>query len=386
MPRARAAAVVLTTALVCAAALALPVGAASGSDSATEADTALDKALARFVARPDGPPGIAVVVQRGSEPVLDQAGTEVVEVNTPFQLGDHTRVASVAKAYSGATSLAEVSAGALSLDSTVGKVLTGMPSAWAGVTLAQLLQHTSGIPDFSRSKDFLQALQADLLTAPSPATLVSYVFAEPLRFSPGSKYHYSNTDNILVGLMVEAATAHPYEDELQAKVATPLGLTETSLPSGNTMPAPYVHGYDISDHANPEDVSELLAAGWTWASGGVVATPGDANAFIRGYVGGKLYDAATRKAQMTFRPGKSEPTGPGTNSAGLGVFRYETRCGTFYGHTGNTPGYTQFVAASNDGTRSASVSVNGQITPNVNKSAFPALRKIFELAVCAAAS
>jgi len=130
----------------------------------------------------------------------------------------------------------------------------------------------------------------------------------------------------------------------------------------------------------------LFAAGWTWASGGVVAAPGDANAFVRGYVGGQLFDAATRKAQLTFRAGSSEPPGPGTNSAGLAVFRYQTKCGTFYGHTGNTPGYTQFVAASKDGTRSASVSINAQITPTVNKSAFPALRKIFELAVCAAAS
>jgi D-alanyl-D-alanine carboxypeptidase len=103
-------------------------------------------------------------------------------------------------------------------------------------------------------------------------------------------------------------------------------------------------------------------------------------------VGGQLFDAATRKAQLTFRAGSSEPPGPGTNSAGLALFRYQTKCGTFFGHTGNTPGYTQFVAASNNGTRSASVSVNAQITPTVNKSAFPALRKIFELAVCAAAS
>jgi D-alanyl-D-alanine carboxypeptidase len=372
----------LVAAIACCVALTVPAGALSR----TSADFALDQALAKFVARSDGPPGIAVAVQRGPAVLLHQAGSLIAGERTRFELTDHTRVASVAKAYSGATSLAEVSAGALALDSTVGKVLTGMPSTWADVTLAQLLQHTSGIPDFSRSKDFAQALQANLLTPPPPATLVSYVFTEPLLFSPGSKYHYSNTDNILVGLMVEAVTGHSYEDELQAKVATPLGLTQTSLPAGNTMPTEYVHGYDISDPKAPEDVSELFAAGWTWASGGVVATPGDANAFIRGYVGGKLFDAATRKAQMTFRPGNSEPTGPGTNSAGLGVFRYETRCGTFYGHTGNTPGYTQFVAASKDGTRSTSVSVSAQITPNVNKAAFPALRKIFELAVCAAAS
>ena len=322
-------------------ALALPAGAASGNS----ADTRLDKALAAFVARSDGPPGIAVVVQRGNNPVLHEAGTAVVGQDQPITLDDHTRVASVAKAYSGATSLAEVSAGKLALDSTIGAVLTGMPATWADITLTQLLQHTSGLVDFSNSKEFGQALTASLLVPPPPEQLVSYVFADPLLFTPGSKYHYSNTDNILVGLMVQAATGQSYESELQAKVAQPLGLTATSLPSDSFMPDPYVHGYDIENPKQPEDASELFAAGWTWASGGVVATPGEANAFVRGYVGGELFDAATRKAQLTFRAGSSEPPGPGTNAAGLAVFRYQTKCGTFYGHTGNTPGYTQFVAS-----------------------------------------
>ncbi len=374
--------VLVSVALVALFAFSLPAGAASGNS----ADTKLDQALAAFVARSDGPPGIAVVVQRGANPVLHEAGTAVVGQDQPITLDDHTRVASVAKAYSGATSLAEVSAGKLALDSTVGSTLTGMPAAWADITLTQLLQHTSGLADFSNSKEFGAALTASLLVPPPPEQLVSYVFADPLLFTPGSKYHYSNTENILVGLMVQAATGQSYESELAAKVAAPLGLTQTSLPSDSFMVDPYVHGYDIENPKQPENVSELFAAGWTWASGGVVATPAEANAFVRGYVGGELFDAATRKAQLTFRSGSSEPPGPGTNAAGLAVFRYQTRCGTFYGHTGNTPGYTQFVASSKDGTRSAAVSVNAQITPTVNKKAFPALRAIFELAVCAAAA
>jgi D-alanyl-D-alanine carboxypeptidase len=369
-------------ALVALVALTLPAAAASGNS----ADTKLDRALAAFVARKDGPPGVAVVVQRGTNPVLHQAGTAIVGTDTPFALDDHTRVASVAKAYSGATSLAEVSKGSFQLDSTIGKTLTGMPATWADITLAQLLQHTSGIVDFSKSKAFGQALTANLLDPLPPEQIVAFAFDDPLLFTPGSRYHYSNTDNFLVGLMVEAATGGAYPDALAKDVTQPLGLDGTSLPTGADLADPFIHGYDIADPANPEDVSTVVAAGWSWASGGVVATPGDANAFVRGYVGGKLFDATTRTAQMTFRPGKSEPTGPGRNSAGLGVFRYQTRCGTFYGHTGNTLGYTQFVASTKDGTRSTAVTVNGQITPNTNESAFPALRKIFELAVCAAAA
>jgi D-alanyl-D-alanine carboxypeptidase len=106
--------------------------------------------------------------------------------------------------------------------------------------------------------------------------------------------------------------------------------------------------------------------------------------FVRGYVSGKTTNAATRAAQFTFVPGGSEPPGPGENAAGLALFRYTTRCGTVYGHTGNIPGYTQFVAATEDGQRSVSVSVNAQIAPQVNAAHFSELRQIWELGVCAA--
>jgi D-alanyl-D-alanine carboxypeptidase len=83
------------------------------------------------------------------------------------------------------------------------------------------------------------------------------------------------------------------------------------------------------------------------------------NDFIRGYVGAKLYGPETQAQQTDlFIPGgESGPPGPGINSASLALFRYETPCGVVYGHTGNTPGYTQFAVASPDGTRSATMAM-----------------------------
>jgi D-alanyl-D-alanine carboxypeptidase len=207
-----------------------------------------------------------------------------------------------------------------------------------------------------------------------------------LLFDSGSKYRYSNSDNIAVALMVEAATGRSYEGQLQKQVYGPLGLRKTTLPAGPNLREPYIHGYDLSE-SPPEDGSELLAAGWAWASGGIVSTPADLNTFIRAYVRGDLFDLRTRTQQRkVFEGGGSEPPGPGENSAGLGVFRYETMCGTVWGHTGNIPGgYTQFMAASPYGSRSATVSVNSRLTPTVgDPEAFKALRRAEVLAVCAA--
>jgi D-alanyl-D-alanine carboxypeptidase len=80
----------------------------------------------------------------------------------------------------------------------------------------------------------------------------------------------------------------------------------------------------------------------------------------------------------------SAPPGPGANAVGLGIFRYTTPCGVVYGHTGNTLGYTQFIAATADGTRSLSVSVSTQISATTNAERLPDLEAVFGAAVCAA--
>ncbi|MET0420603.1 MAG: serine hydrolase domain-containing protein [Acidimicrobiia bacterium] len=372
--------VLITLALVCAAAFA----STATAGAATSAADTLDAALAKFIAKDGASPGISVVVQGSGSPELHTAGVANVDTDAPIALNDQMRMASVAKAYSGAAAAALVGDGKLEFSTTIGEVLPDQPSTWSKITLAQLMQHTSGIADFSGSKDFRAAVQASPDVSPPPAQLPTYVAKDPLLFTPGSKYKYSNTDNILIGLMVAAVTNSTYEQQLASLVYGPMSLKSTSLPSGVAMPSPYVHAYVVDPPNAPEDVSEPFAAGWAWASGGIVATPADANAFVRGYVSGATIPESVSKQQFKFRAGHSEPIGPGKNSVGLSVFRYETKCGTVYGHTGNTAGFTQFAASDRKGEHSVVVSVNAQITPNSNAKLFVDLRRIYELGVCAA--
>lgn len=385
----------LATALLVASGIALaatPSGDAAGemgakTTSPRAADAALDGALKRLVARHGGPPGVIAIVQRGKHREVHAFGVGNVKTERPMRAGDRMRIASAAKAFSGGVALSLVSKGKLSLDDTIGERLPRLPDRWSKVTLRQLLNHTSGIPDFSEDEGFKKAVFANLKNPAPPEKLLTYVYDEDLLFKPGSKYRYSNSDNIAVALMVEAATGKSYERQLRQQVYVPLGLEKTSLPSGANLREPYIHGYDNDPSEQPpEDYSEIIAAGWAWASGGIVSTPRDLNDFIRGYVGGKLFDKQTRSQQRQVRVGgSSEPPGPGRNSAGMAVFRYETRCGTVWGHTGNTPGYTQFMAASPNGNRSVVVSINEQLTPKAGApGAFDALRRAEEKAVCAA--
>jgi D-alanyl-D-alanine carboxypeptidase len=363
---------------------------ALGKEQAKSADAALDRALEDLVAMEGGPPGVIAVVQRGKQRKVHTFGVRNIKSGLPIRVDDGMRIASVAKAFSGAVALSLVSDGKLSLQDTIGerkRLRELLPEAWWEVTLRQLLNHTSGIPDLLSDPGVQEALQASPTKAPPPEELLSLMEEVDLLFDPGSEYHYSNSDNIVVALMVEAATGKSYEDQLRERVYKPLGLRKTSLPRGPNLRKPFIHGYSNDPSQDPpEDVSEDLAAGWAWASGGIVSTPADLNAFIRGYVGGKLFDERTQaKQRRVIEGGSSEPPGPGMNSAGLAIFRYQTRCGTVWGHTGNFPGYTQFAAASADGRRSVTVSINAQHTPTDGSPVvFEALRRAEELAVCAA--
>jgi D-alanyl-D-alanine carboxypeptidase len=349
----------------------------------------LQRELRGLVAMPGGPSGAIITVQRLGQRSVYGAGVSDLSSRQPVRSFDRMRLASTAKAFSGAVALSLVGDHRLSLADTIAKWLPQLPAAWGKVTLGEALDHTSGLPDFTGNEGFRAYLVGHLHATPSPLFILHFVAHAGLEFDPGSEYRYSNTDNFVVALMAEAATRRTYDQLLESQVYAPLGLRHTSLPSGAAMPVPYMHGYQPDPPGPPEDVSTLVSAAYAWASGGLVSTPADLNTFIRGYAGGRLFSPAVQAQQLRFVAGDSQPIGPGVNSAGLAIFRYRTRCGTVYGHTGNTSGYTQFMAATRDGKRSVTASISEQITDQSTGAqlrAFHRLRQIEEDAVCAALS
>lgn len=348
--------------------------------AAADADRALRTALDAVVAQPDGPPGAYALVNRDGRVHGVSSGRARIGGTEVPGSGRRMRIASLTKAFTATTALSLVHEGLLSLDSTIGQVLPAQPVAWHAVTLRQLLQHTGGVPDFGKSAGFAKAVGASPAVAPPPTDLLAFVADKPLDFPPGSRFQYSNSGPIVVGLMIEAVTGRSYGGEVAARAIRPAALPRTLLPAGLAIAPPSLRGYAWDD-GTPADVSSVVAfGGWGWASGGLVSTPSDVSRFVRRYVGGALVQPAERTQQFRFVPGSSSPPGPGTNAVGLGVFRYRTRCGTVYGHTGSILGYTQFMGATRDGRRSAVVSISTQVTPSL----LPSLRRAFNAATCAA--
>jgi D-alanyl-D-alanine carboxypeptidase len=363
-------------AIVACLGLALSVGTAAAKTT----DAQVLKGLEGLVTSPGGPPGaIATLYRDGKLTTLSTGRADVKKAAKP-RATDHMRIASVAKAFSGAVALNLVRSGQLSLDDTIEGVVPTLPKAWGKVTLRQLLNHTSGVPDYTKSKPFIEHAETKPRAYVPPSEIISWVAKDPLAFKPDTKYEYSNTDNSVVGLMVEAVTKASYTNALQKIVLGPAKLTQTSLPTKIKIPTPFIHGYVVPPEEEEVDVSESLNPSGAWASGAIISTPQNLNAFIRADLGLQFFDKAEQEQQMKWWPGgESSPPGPGKNSAGLALFRYQTKCGTVYGHTGNFPGYTQFAAATADGSAAVTTSLN---IPAPTGALLAQLRKVQTDAVC----
>src|SRR2546426_706355 len=217
-------------AAVCLAALCQ--APASTAAAAAERGSDLQNQIEQLVHALGGPPGVIAVLRRDGHAQVVRAGVADLATGRRPSQYDRMRIASTAKALSGAVALTLVDRHTLRLNETLGERLPRLPKAWHRVTLRQLLNHTSGLPDFSAAPEFRSILAADPHHHFDSRRLLDFVADQPLNFRPGSQYRYSNSDNIAVALMAEAATGTRYELLLRMLVDRPLGLHDTTLPQG----------------------------------------------------------------------------------------------------------------------------------------------------------
>ena len=155
--------------------LVLSLAVPAGASHRGEPPTSLSSGLHRLVTMPGGPPGAIALVQVDRAVRVTTAGVGNVVTKAPPSSNDTVRIASVSKAFSGAVALSLVTHRKLRLGDTIGKRLPALPESWGTVTLAELLQHTSGLPDYIHSDDFIDVLKADPHAVLTPIQLLSYV-------------------------------------------------------------------------------------------------------------------------------------------------------------------------------------------------------------------
>jgi D-alanyl-D-alanine carboxypeptidase len=276
------------------------------------------------------------------------------------------RVGSITKSFVAAVVLQLVGEGKLTLADTLDHWLPGVVPGASQITVRELLNHTSGIPNYTSEVTFDTTLVATPSRVWTPLELVSFVDGRPPLFAPGSVWYYSNTNFILLGLIVERITGRPLGDELRDRIFEPLRLAHTSFPTASTsMPKPFAHGYLLPNNGlvpvrTYKDVTAWNPS-WAWAAGAIVSTADDLARFYGALLAGDLLTPELLAAMENTVPVTKDPDGPGY---GLGLMHDVdvTACTDTWGHDGAVPGYTGFVLGRRDGSRVAVVLVNASVT------------------------
>jgi len=240
---------------------------------------------------------------------------------------------------------------------TLGDHLPGY-EAWAAITIRQLLGMQSGIPDYLTVPALMLDVITDSARPYTPEEILAYVEAEPLLYTPGEGANYSNSNYLLLGLLIEAVTGETAAQVFDQRLITPLGLTGTALDTTLDVPADFAHGYmDLSlvgwifgvppevlafipEDAKVEgsivDATTLFHPTLTWTAGALISTTTDMATFVRALNAGDLLEPATLELMRTVHevPILGSPV-----PYGLGLQVRPTSEGDGIGHGGLNFGY-----------------------------------------------
>ncbi|MFK0237627.1 serine hydrolase domain-containing protein [Streptomyces vinaceus] len=320
------------------AALCAGTGSASASVRA-DFDPAtvrrLDAAITKVMEQ-TGMPGLNIGLWIPGRGVYEKSfGVADRQTGTPMKSDLYTRIGSVTKTFTVTGVLQLVDQGKVGLDDPISRYVSGVPGGDA-ITVRQLADMRSGLFDYTKDEQWLAGLRADPHRAYTPRRLVDIGFGHPANFEPGAKWEYSNTNTVLLGMLVEKVSGQGLADYLREHVFAPLKLNDTSLPDAGAMPDPHAHGYtDFTPKGTVADATNWNPS-WAWAAGGVVSDLDDLHAWAPALADGRLLTPKTQAERL-----RTLPVGvvPGA-SYGLGILDFNG----WLGHNGELPGYETIAA------------------------------------------
>ena len=313
----------------------------------------------------DGFPGVLAAVSDGRGGGLDHvAGVGDLATGAPVPVDGQVRIASNTKTFTATVVLQLVAEHEVSLDRTVETYLPGLVRGPGGdgrqITVRQLLQHTSGIPDYDGVL-YPEWLASGFTRHYTGQELVAAGLGRPALAAPGAAFSYSNTNYAIAGLLVEKVTGHSIGDEITSRIIEPLGLRDTYWPADGdrTIRAPHPRNYLQDTAGGPwTDVTEMDPS-MGWAAGQLVSTPRDLLTFFQAVVAGKLLPPAQQREMQRTVPATDISLRNSNDRYGLGLASFTLSCGgTAWTHGGDLPGAHSREAVTADG-RGVSIVVTG---------------------------
>ena len=287
-------------------------------------------------------PGIVALVvdhKRGID-WLYTAGISDKETKAPMDSSYTFRIASNTKTFTGTVLLQLVDEGKLSLNDKLSKFFPGYPKS-DSITVSMLCNMTSGVFDYFSDPQFISSYTSDPYKVFSPQELAATAFANPYTNHPGSQWNYSNTNTVILGMIIEQVTGNTLEREINNRILVPLNLAHTGFQSsGRDFPGPHARGYYFPDinyygeMTTPYDISRA------WACGSMYSTPRDMQKFAERLVGGGFLSDSLQARRLS----EMQCVGGLYGSYGLCLLKN----GSFYGHGGSLWGFTSVMFHSNE--------------------------------------
>ncbi|WP_189888950.1 serine hydrolase domain-containing protein [Streptomyces xantholiticus] len=294
-------------------------------DVAARLDTAV-----RQVMREADVPGVMVSLSApGKGSYVRAFGVADKATGTPMDPDLYMRIGSETKTFTVTALLELVDQGKVALDDPIAKYISGVPNG-DRITLRNLAGMRSGLFNYSMDEGFVKALESDPRKPFTPQQLLDYAFKHPVQFQPGEEFEYSNTNLILLGLVVEKAGGMPLNEFIDQRVVKPAGLRHTVFPTGAEFPSPHAHGYTNQTASGKVEDSTSWDPSWGWAAGAMISDLRDLRSWARTLATGTLLSPETQAQRL-----KTESTGIPGAGYGLGIFDIQG----WIGHNGSLPGY-----------------------------------------------
>lgn len=324
-----------------------------------------------------GAPGVLAEVSTPHGSTRIRAGFGNTATKEPVPWNAKFRIGSFTKPFVATTILQLVGEGEVALDASIDTYLPGVVKGdgidGTKITVRQLLQHTSGLPDYLASPEFAflgeeKAFRTGRNRDFTAEQLVGLAMKQKALFAPGTGWQYSNTNYVLAGLLIESVTGEDWRVQVEKRIVAPLGLTDTSFPGDDhTIPQPHAVGYERfpGKGATPEDPrygepidATELSSTWGDAAGEIISTTTDGNRFLRALLSGKLLKPAQlAEMKKTVAAPQFVSVFPGARY-GLGLVSMDGPCGLIYSHGGDILGFRTRNGVDATGTRSVVVSLN----------------------------
>ncbi len=292
-----------------------------------------------------GVPGIQMSIYTPTEGMwLGAAGKADLKSNIQLEPCNITRVGSIVKTFTATTILLLQEEGKLNLNDRITNYLSSYDirdiENADQVTIKQLLQHSSGIYNYILNSNFQLASFNDLIKEWGPDDLLEYARGENHYFSPGTDVRYSNTNYILLGMIISNIENKPFYKVFEDKIFSPLSLNSTQFAAENTVPDGIIRGY-IDLYSKLNLINTTYYSGWDYytADGGLISNVYDLNTFTNALFNGQIISQPSLNQMLDF----SYPNNPNDDffsiSYGLGTFKIETEWGDAYQHSGDAIGY-----------------------------------------------